>query len=254
MGDEWVKYQTTLQTLRRRRCSGYQRWRPWWCRWSPCSPWRAHKTAGSCMIYKIWKGTNSGAGWLPGPVAPWENRTGAVCSWRIPPTERTHAGEILEEFLKNSWTIPLEQWKSMRKEWQNITNWSSLHHPGGEKETEMSETRTKAWRWAWGEGWGVREKIFLTCLCFFTNLLYLHSAINCIKVPQIEPIFPIIVIGKWSSCLYLRPQAFSSYFLSLSCWGEEGRECLDGRMVASQVLLLIMGDLLKAVSLMWSII
>lgn len=43
------------------------------------------------------------------------------------------------------------------------------------------------------------------------------------------------VICKWSSCLYVDPWAFSSYFVPLSCWGGLVSEQLGGRSAVSQV-------------------
>lgn len=39
--------------------------------------------------------------------------------------------------------------------------------------------------------------------------------------PQVETVFPLLVLGWWPPCLCLHPWAFSPCFLSLTCWRGE---------------------------------
>lgn len=72
-------------------------------------------------------------------------------------------------------------------------------------EEPLEELRAKEWSWAWGTGVGRKHCLNLSLL--LTNwqrikLIFLKSSLFCVTV-----------IGEWSSCLYLNPGAFPSYFL-----------------------------------------
>lgn len=47
-------------------------------------------------------------------------------------------------------------------------------------------------------------------------------------------VLPVIAIGEGSLCLYLDPQAFSSYLLPLSSWGGVAREKFIADLSAGQ--------------------
>lgn len=55
---------------------------------------------------------------------------------------------------------------------------------------------------------------------FFGLSLFLTTLL--LTFPQVESVLPIIVIDKWSPCLYLNPWSFPSYFQSL-CLSEKGQ-------------------------------
>lgn len=62
-----------------------------------------------------------------------------------------------------------------------------------------------------------KECCFDFCICF-SPFKYFLTGKKQIKFPQVDSVLQVKVIGKSSPCFYPQPSAFSSHFLTLTCW------------------------------------